>query len=163
MQTLLQGLLEGTESPYLDDLVCLIEPPVFADIAEAPRAFLWAARGRETRQTAPRPLGYQKFIWQVEIALTHVMDPDDTHLDQAFPSLIDSVTGLLNTTVMPLVTTDPATGNETQILTIGETMEVDYASVRTTLATGAGLIKFGANMTCEVQEKVSFPSGVYTP
>lgn len=173
-QFVAHSVLGGLPSPLLQDLEAVVQPPVFSDIASQPYAFVWAGEGSVVRQTAPRqqrpaigmPVaqgGYQKFTWQVEIALACVLSPDDPNLEQAFPCLFDAVVKALATTTMPTVITDPITEQEMQLLTIGETQRSDYASVVTTGAAGQSLVRFGATVTCEVQEKVDYTGGVVVP
>jgi hypothetical protein len=170
VQFYLKGLLDQLQSPMLDPLEALIQPPVLADVADHPFAYIWAGRGSERRQTAPRairqpsgainPGGYQKMTWKVDVRLYTVMAQEDPNIELAFPALIDATTKELNTTQIPIVVTDPVTGQQTQILTIAETVDLDYATSVTTSAEGQGLIRFGCDLSVEVQEKVSWTEGV---
>jgi len=163
-------LLDGLQSPMFDPLEALIQPPVLADVADHPYAYIWAGRGSERRQTAPRairqpsgainPGGYQKMTWTISVRLYTVMSQDDPNIELAFPALIDTVVKELNVTQIPIVITDPVTGQLTQILTIAETLNSDYATAVTTSAEGQGIIRFACDLSVEVQEKVSWTEGV---
>jgi hypothetical protein len=164
------GILNGLQNPMLDPLEALIQPPVLADVADHPYAYIWAGRGNERRQTAPRPIrqdsgaitpgGYQKMTWKIDVRLYTVMAQEDPNIELAFPALIDATIKELNVTQIPIIITDPVTGQQTQILTIAETLDSDYATSVTTSAEGQGIIRFGCDLTVEVQEKVSWTEGV---
>jgi hypothetical protein len=166
----LKSILNGLQSAQLAPLQAVIQPPVLSDVGDHPFAFIWAGRGVEKRQTAPRairqpsgainPGGYQKMTWQMTVRLYAVMHPDDPNLESAFPNLIDMVTLQVNVTQIPVIITDPVTGQESQILTIGENVDVDYASVRTAGDEGQAIIRFACDLTVEVQEKVAWTEGV---
>ncbi len=105
----------------------VIAPPPLEDITAKPVCYLWAATGKQVRQTAPRPIAYMKVTWDVEGALTTLMEFDDPNIDAAFPLLIDKLTAMLNITPCPTWITDPDTGFETQVIAIGELMDYNYA------------------------------------
>jgi hypothetical protein len=162
----LRSVLTGTESTYLAPLVAVaMLPPVFSDVASSPHAFVWSATAQEHQQTMPRtmggvPGGYQRQTWDIEIALTAVIDQTTPDREQAFAVLYDQVMRVLNTTPIPIIVTDPATAQQSQILTIGVNIRSDIASAYSTADEAQGLIRFGATITCEVEEKVDWSGGV---
>jgi len=160
VQYYVQGLLNGATSPYLEPMDCLLAPPVDTDVT-TPTCYLWAGKGKQIRQTAPRPVAYKKQTWEVEGALAVVMDFDDPNLNSAFPLLIDQLTATLNITPCPVVITDPDTGFQTQVLSIGELLDYNYARVMTTGAEGQGLVKFICELMITVEEKIEFMPGSY--
>lgn len=173
-QFLAHNVLDGTPSPYLENLIAVVQPPPVSFLDENPYAFLWAGTGDFARQTAPRqqtmgaatPVqagGYQKYTWHVEISLHAVMLQDDANIEQGFPCLFDSVVKTLATTPIPTIVTDPATQQQTQILTIAERGHHDYATVAVTGAAGQSLVRFGCSLTIDVEEKVDFTGGVVEP
>ena len=170
IQWWMKGLLDQLQNPMLDPLEAVIQPPVLADIADHPYAFIWAGRAHEARQTAPRavrqssgavnPGGYQKMNWKTDVRLYTVMNQDDPNIELAFPALIDVTVRWLNTTQIPTIITDPVTGQESQILTMGEILDLDYATSVTTSAEGQGIIRFGCDLVVTIEEKVSWTEGV---
>jgi hypothetical protein len=170
VQYWLKGLLNGLQNPMLNPLEAVIQPPVLADTGDHPYAYIWAGRGHEARQTAPRairqpsgavnPGGYQKMIWKTDVRLYTVMAQEDPNIELAFPALIDVTVRWLNTTQIPIIITDPVTGQQSQILTMAETLDLNYATSVTTMSTGQGIIRFGCDFVVEVQEKVSWTEGV---
>ncbi len=161
IQLWVKGTLDGLASPQLPPLVAVVMPPVDADIAIDPIAYIWAADGDEQRMSAPRPIGWQKITWDVDVALLSVMEIDDPNVETAFPLLVDQVTAAVNTLAMPYVLVDPVTEFQTQIVSLGERLHIRHARIRTTSAEGQGLVKLGAEFTLHVEEDVSYMPGSY--
>lgn len=163
----LKEILTGTTSAYLGPLqVAVMAPPVFADLSD-PWAFIWSGTSEEHQQTMPRtmggiPGGYQKQTWELEIALTCVLTLTTQNREMAFPALYDQVYRVLNTTPIPIIITDPATGQKSQILTIGVNVRSDIASAAATGDEGQSFVKFGATIVCSVEEKVDWSGGAVT-
>jgi hypothetical protein len=136
-----------------------------ANSASAPAAYIWGGRMTGARQSAPRPQGFYKFTWQVDIQLTQGMNLDDPALDTAFPLVIDQV--LAQFLVYPadavVPWTDPVTGFQTQFLNVGEKWSVDYTRIRAN-ASGQGFALFAADMVMTVEETANFlPGSYYNP
>ena len=163
-------LLNGLQSPFLDPLEAVVQPPVLSDVADHPYAFIWAGAGMETRQTAPRsirqpngviaPGGYQKMIWKIAVRLYTVMSQEDPNVELAFPALVDATLQQLNTTQIPIIITDPGSGQQSQILTIAENVEMQYASALVTSGPGQGIVRFACDLIIDVEEKVAWSEGV---
>lgn len=168
-QYLKDPLLDGLQNPLLDPLEAVIQPPVLMDTADHPYAFIWAGRALEKRQTAPRairqagggirPGGYQLMTWEIAVRLFTVMSQEDPNIELAFPALIDAVLLQLNTTEIPIITTDPVTGQQSQILTIAENVTMEYATARVTVA-GQGVVRFACDLIVDVEEKVAWSEGI---
>jgi len=172
-QYLAYTVLTGIESRYLDPVIASAAlPPVFTDVVANPYAFVWSATSDEHQQTGPRtmgprggtiqPGGYQKMVWEIQIDLAAVISQDTPNAQQAFPACFDQVIRALNTCTIPVIITDPATTQKSQILTIGVNLHTDIASAYSTSTTSQGLMRFGASIVCEVQEKVDWSGGVPT-
>ena len=172
VQLHMKGLLDGLLSPQLPPLEALVQPPVLSDVADHPYAFVWGGRGKERRQTAPRVRqirpaggltsgGYQEMTWTIDILVFSVMAQEDPTIETAFPGLFDAVLLELNTCDMPVITADPVTGQQSQILTIGESIDTDYATALVTSNThGQGIVRFGASFAVEVKEKSAWSEGM---
>lgn len=160
VQWWLQQTLDGLASPQMGNLQAVIQPPVDVEEASEPICYIWAADVTVDRQSAPRPKAWQNFNWSVDVAVMASMDLDDPTQDSAFPLLLDQIVVTLAQVAMPFVLTDPVTGFQTQILSLGEKLSNKYARVRIAAGpTGGALVKFGSELTLTVEEKVSFLSG----
>jgi len=164
----MKGLLTGLESPYLNPAQAAVMPPTLTDINNTPFIWIWSGMAHEKRQSAPRamgypqairPGGYQTFTWKIDLALDIVVTMTTPNADQTCPTVHDAVVKVLNTVTIPVKVQDPATGQWTQILTIGEVLDSDFAMLRTTGAAGQALVRFGATITCTIEEKVSWTEG----
>ncbi len=170
VQFYVKGQLNGLQSAMLDPLEAVIQPPVLADIADHPYAYIWAGRGTETTQTAPKVYrlmdnsltqgGYLKVKWQIDVRLYTLMNPDDPNIELAFPALIDMVTYQMNTTPPTAVITDPVTGQQSQLIKIGQEVDLDYASALVTTGPAAGNVRFGCDMIVNIEEKTAWTEGL---
>lgn len=135
IQHYVQGLLDGLAVPdSTTTLEAQITPPTVQDL-DSPVAFVWGGQLVVTRQTGnrgPAPAaGFKRLMWDVDVWLVYLTNPDDTEVDQEFPLLVDAVMAQLWSTTMPLFITDPTTGLVTQVLEIGEEFRLDYSPVHT--------------------------------
>jgi hypothetical protein len=130
----IRGLIDQAPSPFYDPLQAHIMPPVPGDMAQ-PQGYVWGGRLKLTRQTAPRgrapSAGFKKRAYLVDIDLRVAESPDDPNADEAFPCLIEVVLGLLEDATMPVKLVDPQTGQTSQLISIGEQIEMAYDGVRT--------------------------------
>jgi hypothetical protein len=164
-----KGIVDGLQSPQLNPLRAVVQPPVLSDIAAQPWAFIWAARSPIDRQTAPRvirqpgggvlPGGYQKAKWTIPIRLYTIMAQDDPNIETAFPGLIDAVILAVTTTPIAIIETDPLTGQQFQILMFGEHLDVDYASA-TAQTNGQSIIRFACDLEVRLEEKLAPSEGL---
>lgn len=126
VQQYVKGLLDGIEVPGQEQpLVCYVTPPVL-EKPSGPRAYVWGGKVTRDRQTMPRGPGFAKFSWIIDIWLISLLNPQADGVDEIFPLVVDAVTNTLATTTMPIVITDPTTGQESQIQAIGESWDLDY-------------------------------------
>ncbi len=159
VQQSIKGILNGMTSPQMQPLQAVIMPPEDVDIALAPIAYIWAADLDVKRVSAPRPKGWQRFTWAVDVALLAAMEIDDPNTETAFPLLLDQISATIAQVPMPYVLTDTVTGFQTQVMKLGEEWKGAYAQVRTTGGTGVDLLRFGCELTLSVEEDVSFLGG----
>lgn len=153
--------LDGLTSPLFPPLQAVVQPPVDVAAASPPIAYIWAADTDVERVSAPRPIGLQKGIWPVDVAVIAAMDIDDPNAEQAFPLLLDQMQAYMATySPMPFFLTDPVTGYRTQIISLGEKWSLRYAKVRVP-GGGQTLVKFGADFRWHVEENFSFQPGSY--
>lgn len=127
--------MDGLAVPTIaQPIEAYITPPTVEDI-DGPRAYIWGARNRGKRQTMPRGIapaaGFKRLDWTIDIYLVYLTTPDDSNVDQEFPLIIDAVLTKLWSTTMPVVITDPTTGQVSQIQAIGESWELEYPPERT--------------------------------
>lgn len=137
-----QGLINGTPLPDAvpGPLVAYITPPMSEKLS-APRAYVWPGRTQVTRQTAPRGAGFRKRTWPIDIYLNYMDTPDDALANEPFMQVVDAVTDVFETTLMPLfidaqgnpVGQSATSATDTQILGIGEDWGLDYPPERTVM------------------------------
>jgi hypothetical protein len=161
VQHYVRDVLDGLalEGPSNWSLTAVISDPVIADVAQGPILYIWAGRGTKKRHTMPRPIAWQRYEWVISASLIAVMNIDDPNLDSAFPLALQSIDGYLSTLPVPVIITDPDTGLKSQALNIGEELSMDYARMHTTGSEGEGLVQFGADITIDLKEDVSYLSG----
>lgn len=136
----LKDYLDGLEWPFENlisppgNLQAFITPPDPNVIASAPSAYLWFNRGDESRNgakygagTVPRasypggPSGTKAIEHTVPVYL--VWDggsPTDPVVNTLFPGMVDAVMAALRVAPDPALITDPWTGQQTQLVDIGE-------------------------------------------
>lgn len=125
-----RDLLDGLVLPRQDQpLTAHILPPTVEEM-DGPRAYVWGARTRAERQTAPRVHGFKRLPWTVDIYLAYLDSADSPDLDESFPLIIDAVLTRFWSTTMPLMITDPETGQMSQILAVGESWDLEYPPER---------------------------------
>jgi hypothetical protein len=141
------------------ELTAVVSDPVLHDVAMSPIAYIWAARGHKERRAMPRPIGLHKWRWDISVAIIAVMEIDDPNLDTAFPLVLQMIDGTLSTTPVPVIITDPITGFKSSALDLGEVQDMDYARMITTGTEGQALIRFGADLTLQLKEDISYMQG----
>ena len=164
VQHYVKGLLDNLPTLMTEPIKAYVQPPQLADAAGGPVAYVWGGRLNVSRQTAPRIRGQQNFNWDVSVAVTQAFDQDAPNLESAFPLVLDQIMATVATTplqVKGVWLTDPDTGVQTQLLSIGEHFSLDYTSVATTSGAGVGLWVFAADISFPLEEKVSFQPGTY--
>lgn len=116
-------------------LDCWITPPVLQSL-DGPHCYIWGSHVDPKRQTMPRGAAYKEYPWRMSIWLIYETSAQvgasglNPTLDSEFPVLIDAVTKLLAATTMPILITDPNTGDISQMLWIGESWSLDYPAQR---------------------------------
>jgi len=165
VQQRLLSILDGLPLPRsLGVLSAFISPPNPNVDAMEPCAYIWGSRGVEERLSVPRAQpgnlstgGDKTITHQVDIWLVWFgsSEPDDL-IDQQFPSVIDAVTACLrNTELLDAVTisaVDPMTGQQSDLLAVGEHMSWEYAPVRA--VADQRFFRYDAQVTCEVVEVI---------
>jgi hypothetical protein len=141
VQLYVQGLLDGLLIPgSTTPLTAQVTPPVIQNL-NGPVAFVWGGSLVASRQTGPRgapgAAGFKKLMWDVDVWLVLLTNPNSAGADQQFPVLVDAVLAQLWSTTMPLFIDGqglPATeGVEgtSEILSIGENFRMEYSPVHT--------------------------------
>lgn len=140
VQTYLKGLLDQLTLPgNLGALNAFIAPPDPGDGTQ-PSVYIWGSTGEEARQSMPRAApgrpstgGFKIVMHRVDLWVIWFGSPDDPDVDVQFPTVIDAVTAVLRTTLMPvLALADPVTGGLSDLLAVGEEISWDYAPVTAT-------------------------------
>lgn len=147
-----KGLLNGLVIPLQDDpLEAWVQPPT-VDNPGAPKAYIWGSTGSWKRQTMPRGPGFQEFTWPLEIFLTLTTSTQVPNKDQIQNLVVDTVLMTLLKAVMPVMITDPTTGQVTQFWSIGESGRIDNPPART--GDSMRLLVFTAGIAVTVKEVV---------
>lgn len=123
-------LMDLPMTGYSGTLVTYIAPPVPGDMS-VPNCYIWGGTWTEARFTAPRNYGFKKLLYTLSIWLFVAEDPNSEGVDTRFPALIEDVMHVLRTTEMPVPIQDPLTGTKSQLVSIGESMTVNYDTERT--------------------------------
>ncbi len=132
VQSYVQKLLNNLTVPAYSEtpVVAYIAPPIPGD-AGVPSVFIWGGTWTERRQTAPRGKGFKEVVYNLDLWVIVVQSNERPDSDTAFPSLIEALMNVLRQTPMPTFITDPVTNVQSQVLSVGESFEVDYSPVHT--------------------------------
>lgn len=164
VQCHLKSVLENLPLPrdlgLLDAFIAPVNPNTET---QPPGCYIWGSNGNESRMARPRAQpgvltsgGNKELVHQVDVWLIWFGDPTEADADTAFPSVIDAVMACLrNTMLLDAVTihaVDPITGQQSDLLTIGENMSWEYAPVRATA--DQRYLRYDALITCEVVEVI---------
>ncbi len=129
VQQHVKTLLNGLSIPnYQTNLVTYVTPPNPGKLP-GPAAYVWATSGVNRRQTIPRGAGFRETVWSVSV---WVMAPGlaaDPMADTKFAGLIDTIINAVVTDTMPIMETDPISGQTFQLLSIGEEFTVQQSPV----------------------------------
>ena len=127
-----KGLLNGLAMPGgLPNMAAYILPPDPNVEAEIPTAYVWPTEGDESRApekggTIPRntgpdtPAGTKSLDHSIDVFCVYFQADDDPQADSLFPGVIDAVMDALRTSADPAVITDPYTGDQSQLIDLGE-------------------------------------------
>ena len=142
VQAYVKNMLDGTPMPpgVPGPLTAYITPPV-AEKISAPRAYVWGGKVSASRQTMPRGQGFKKRPWVIDIWLCYLDTPDDALANEPFAKVVDTVTEVFETAVMPVLidsegnvlTETEADSTCSQIQAVGESWSLNYPPERTTL------------------------------
>lgn len=161
IQTYLKGVLNGVILPQsLGTLEAVISPPNPNDDVINPMAYIWGGRGDESRKTVPRAQprdlatgGHKTIDHDVDIWLVWFGAADDPQADFQFPSVIDAVCAVLRN--VPLLdqtqsAVDPVTGQQSDLLDVGERLSWEYAPVRA--VADQRYFRYDAQISASIQE-----------
>lgn len=141
-----RGLLDGQNVPgTAGRLEAFIDPPDPETENTNPHAYVWLVRGTYRRVAGPRsrppanlaqnvptpPAGWKRRSHNISIWLTW-FEEQGPQTDSAFPTVLDWVMMILETCQMPFTTKDPATGEASQLINLGQNLDYEYVPVRAT-------------------------------
>jgi hypothetical protein len=168
VQLYVKNIIDGlVVTDGIPALTAYVTPPTLEDL-DGPRAYVWGARLRGKRQTAPRiraghtivdgTSGFKHLAWTVDVYLVYLSNPDAPGNDTDFPQIIDAVLASYFTTQMPIFIdglgntfTAPAAGL-TQILGIGEDFELEYSALHTPAT--LRMLYYSARLALDIYEAV---------
>ncbi len=158
VQLYLQNQFQGqcVTADYPQGIDVVITPPNPGNMLQ-PTMFVWGGKLHSARQAGSRAVGmggYYKFEWDCNLWLMVPDQSDYANADQAFPVLVDAVIKIMQTTQMPTVITDPVTQLETQIISFGEIIDLDYLPVLS--MQDQSMLLYEVAITARVTEKVQF-------
>ena len=152
MQQLVKTTIDGLIVPgQTDTLTAYIQPPTVEPL-EGPRAYVWSSRLGERRQTMPRLHGFKQLNHTIDIYVVWLASADDADvdLDSSWTLLIDAILGALRVVPIAVPMQDPQTGVKSQLLAIGEQMDVENTPVMT--PESQRLLYYSARITAPVTE-----------
>ena len=153
VQSHVKTLLNGLTIPnYREPLATYITPPNPGKLP-GPACYVWATAGNNHRQTMPRGAGFRETTWGVSIWLMAPGIATDPLSDVKFAGLIDTVINALVTDTMPIFETDSVTGQQYQLLSIGEEFTVQQSPVHA--LSDQRLLLFEALIDLTVKEATS--------
>lgn len=160
VQLHVKGLLDGLVLPGdLGTLTAYITPPS-PDYVDQPVIYIWGSTQQERRRTAPRSQhgnlstgGFKQVTHRVDAWLLWFGQPDEPGVDNLFPLAIDAVNARIRNAPMPVLgLTDPITGAVSNIDSIGENIDTDYAPVHQ--LDDQTWYAYNARHTFEIVEKI---------
>jgi hypothetical protein len=131
VETYVASLLDGVQSPNMPaPTQAWVLPPPVVQLTPNPQVFVWGGAWSEERHTLPRGRGQKRVAYALSVWIQSATtsDPLDEYGPAAFPLLIETVLDILRTITIPISITDPVTGAESIIQTIGEKMTVAHAT-----------------------------------
>jgi hypothetical protein len=151
-----QEQVDNLPNLYFDNTDAKITPdvPGQADVGH-PVIHVFTSGFSERRQTMPRasnahPGGYKKARHSVDLFILVLQKSTKSYADSAFPILLETIMQKLRSVPLTAPITDPDTGAESTILSIGEEFEVKIAPLVT--VTNQQLVAWQAQITCPVDE-----------
>jgi hypothetical protein len=118
---------------------------------------------RGQRRAGPRgkpgQAGFKKLLWNVDIWLVYLTNPNNPDVDSEFPAIVDAVmTALWSTQLTTQI--DPngvpcqvGTPGASQILSIGENFRLDFDTVHTPQT--QRMLFYAARLTQDIDEEVN--------
>lgn len=146
--TLLDGL---TLHAYAQPLQASYGIPGTDEIT-TPRCYVWGTSDVDERSEAPRIMGFRRIMYEVGLYVYVADDPSLDATPRNFSILTDDIKTALKTATMPIFITDPDTGEQSQLITIGEKIERHVDIARTTA--DERFTRMLAYMVCTIEEKV---------
>lgn len=146
MQYMKTDILDGLQWPATmqalpsppGPLAAYVTSPIVNTVASAPQAYIWFARGMENRDgakygagTIPRasyqggPSGTKAVEHTIAIYVSWPITSSDPNMGIVFPGMIDAIRAALRYSADPVVITDPWTGEQSQLVDVGETIQYE--------------------------------------
>lgn len=123
------SLVDGLATPlYTQPIKAYITPPNPGKLT-GPAAYVWVTLGDVSRRTAPRPYGFRKTAWTVNIWLMSPDNSQNPNADSAFACCIDAIVNAWVTTPMPIPLVDNVTGAKSQLIALGERFTIEQSPV----------------------------------
>jgi hypothetical protein len=98
----------------------------------------------------PRGGGSKESAYTIDVYLLWIGDPSASNIDQLFPLFIEAVLKKLRTVAVPTLITDPTTNVQTNLLEVGERMQVNFALPKSTA--DQRFMAYEAMISCSVSE-----------
>lgn len=153
VQALLRDSLDGLQTPGADLAAAraFITPPN-PGVADAPLIYIWAGRVKEARRTLGRGVGLKRIEYELAIHAYAEMLADDAAADNAFPLFLEALLGVLRDIAMPQQLVDAETGIVSQLLEIGEQIDLTYGVPQA--LTDQRLLWYNAQLTVRATEDI---------
>ena len=148
LKTTLDGLVipDGVIAP----VQAYVLPPVITDVGENPAIFIWGGDLDEQRATLPRGPGEKRVQHTLSLYVMFIAEHDPT-VDQQFPILLDVIRATIRAIPLPVLLTDPTTGETSQLTDIGERIRQTY-STPVAMRTVEGMLQHNAALRLPIYE-----------
>lgn len=166
IQFYLKGLLDELSIPGMTQpLTAYVTPPI-VDKLQGAKAYVWGGTLAVSRQSGNRgpagAAGFKKLMWDADVWLIYLTNPNDASVDTEFPQVVDAVMTKLWSTGMPLwitslgvpippPVTDPPAG-ASQVIEIGEVFRMEYSPVHTPASNR--MLFYSARLSLQIYEAV---------
>jgi hypothetical protein len=156
----LKGLMDGTVVPGTAGTIEAFIAPPDPETEPTPKVYIWGATGKEERQAGPRvpesgdlaQAGWKEFNHTVDLWLVWFSDEetDAPVMDYAFPAVVDILLKVLRESPDPVMVKDPLTGMDSELLDIGEEIDVEMYPPRA--VSDQRTLRYDAKMQLKIME-----------
>ena len=157
IQNYVQTQIQGLQGAYGGaGLEAWVDPPVGGIASlETPQAYVLATSGDGKRQTMAGLAGFYQQLHHVYVQVGWAMLANTPDGNLAFTNLLDTIIATIRANYTGAIfIPDPVTGQETQLLVIGDTLNYKYIPQMNLGEDGSSWIVYSAQIDFTVEEKI---------